>query len=169
MRDPFIIIIKLISTMGGDHHIHIVYNEQAMKESDEDMKGKIQRIDLIKFNPNMFHFSVFDMGNNFQVLGGAPAASFGVLGAALSYGYYSGQARRYNHYANVTRSFGRIAFGFALGMSFGIYKFGDRQRIHNAYVAERLRRRYPESLELHETDLWRCKGVSPPHEYYRWQ
>jgi len=65
ISDPVIIIIKLISTMGGDHHIHIVYNEQAMKESDEDMKGKIQRIDLIKFNPNMFHFSVFDMGNNF--------------------------------------------------------------------------------------------------------
>jgi len=27
-------------------------------------------------------------------------------------------------------------------------KFGDRQRLHNAWVAERLRRRYPESLKL---------------------
>jgi hypothetical protein len=47
-------------------------------------------------------------------------------------------------------------------------KFGDRQRLHNAWVAERLRRRYPDSLLIEEHDLYRFKGIKAGHHYYRW-
>jgi len=59
--------------------------------------------------------------------------------------------------------------GTAAGMAVGTYKFGDRQRVHNLYVAERLRKRYPESKYLEVHDLWQYKGVQATHEYYRWK
>lgn len=62
----------------------------------------------------------------------------------------------------------RIAFGFFIGSAVGYMKFGDRQRLHNAWVAERLRRRYPESLNLEHKDLWKFKGIKPNFEFYRW-
>ena len=49
---------------------------------------------------------------------------------------------------------GRFAFGAMLGLTFGYLKWGDRQKLGNAYVAERLRRRYPESMGLNTADLW---------------
>ena len=40
--------------------------------------------------------------------------------------------------------------------------------MHNAYIAERIRRRYPESMNLNNHDLWKYKGVKATHEFYRW-
>ena len=71
--------------------------------------------------------------------------------------------------ANNLRVFSRLFLGLSLGLAFGYHRFGDRQVLHNAWVAERLRRRYPDSKQLNETDLWRLKGVRAPHEFYRWQ
>ena len=132
------------------------------------MVGKIQSIETIKYNPNMFHLNFTDPQTFCCVIGGAPTAALGVTGAVLSYGYYAAQARAFNQYTNGLRVQGRLLFGAVLGLSFGYIKFGDRQKVHNAYVAEKLRRRYPESMELHETDLWRFKGVKAPHAYYKW-
>ena len=56
-----------------------------------------------------------------------------------------------------------------VGGGLGYLQWGDRQRLHNAYVAERLRRRYPESMSLAATDLWQYKGVPASHEFYRWR
>ncbi len=47
-------------------------------------------------------------------------------------------------------------------------KFGDRQKLHNAWVAERLRRRYPASKSLTAHDLWQFKGIKATHDFYRW-
>ena len=55
-----------------------------------------------------------------------------------------------------------------MGVGVGFARFGDRQALHNAYVAERLRRRYPEAKTLNAHDLWRYKGVNARHEFYRW-
>jgi hypothetical protein len=155
--------------MGGHGHgVHIHHNHNAFKESDEDMQGKIQRIDLIKFNPMHFHLGFFEANNWFTILGGAPTLAIGAFGSMFSYSYYSSQSRLYNEYAHQLRSIGRIFFGFSLGLAVGAWKFGDRQRLHNAYVAERLIRRYPASMELHEHNLWQCKDVKAPHEFYRW-
>lgn len=153
--------------MGG-HGVHVVYNEQNIKETDEEMLHKIQRIETIKHNPNHFHLAQYDPANWYAILGGAPTLAFGAAGAFFSYSYYASQARPFNFYANNFRVFGRLFFGATLGLAFGYSKFGDRQRLHNAWVAERLRRRYPESMELHATDLWRLKGVKAPHTFYRW-
>lgn len=105
----------------------------------------------------------------YQVLGGAPSMTLGVLGAVSSYGYYAVAGQSANFYTNNMRVTGRLMFGLSLGLALGYTQFGDRQRLHNAYLAERLRRRYPESLDLHESDLWRFKGISAPHEFYQWK
>ena len=61
-----------------------------------------------------------------------------------------------------------MCLGFAVGSFIGYMKFGDRQRLHNAWVAERLKRRYPECVNLDAHDLWKLKGIKPRHEFYRW-
>lgn len=90
--------------MGG-HGAH--RNEHNIKETDEQMQAKIQRIELIKHNPNHFHLEFFNANNMFNILGGAPSMMFGALGALLSFGYYRNQAAhmRYNFYLNNTRTF----------------------------------------------------------------
>ena len=155
--------------MGGGHGPHIHYNESNMKESDEEMQGKIQRVDLVKFNPNHFHMDFWSAQNMYTILGGAPTVGLGVLGTAASLAYYQAAGAHANFYTNNLRVTGRLAIGLTLGLALGYSRFGDRQRLHNAYVAERLRRRYPESMNLHHTDLWRLKGVAAPHEFYQWK
>ena len=156
--------------MGGHGHaaVHINYNNNAMQETDEEMLGKIQRIDLIKFNPMHFHVDAFDPNTWYEIIGGAPSVACGAFGALFSYSYFANQSRMYNMYTHIFRSYGRLGFGAVLGLAFGMMRFGDRQKLHNAYVAERLLRRYPESMTLHEKNLWRCKGVKAPHDYYKW-
>ena len=154
--------------MGG-HGPHIMGNERNMQETDEQMVGKIQRADLVKFNPNHFHMEFFNASNMYSVLGGAPTMAMGVFGAAVSYGYYVAGGQSRNFYTNNMRVTGRLGLGLAFGLAFGYAKFGDRQRLHNAYVAERLRRRYPESMDLHQSDLWKLKGIVAPHEFYQWK
>ena len=132
------------------------------------MAGKIQRIDLIKWNPNHFHKEFMDFNNIFNTLGGVPAFALASFGAMFSFSYYTGQARKYNFYANNFRGAGRIAFGFTLGLALGYKFFGDRQRLHNAWMAECIRRRYPESMGLETADLWKMKGIKAQHEFYRW-
>ena len=155
--------------MGGGHGPHIHFREDNMKESDEAMQGKIQRVDTVKFNPNNFHLDFWDAGNMYSILGGAPTMMLGALGAAGSLAYYQAAGSHPNFYTNNMRVTGRLAFGLTLGLALGYSRFGDRQRLHNAYVAERLRRRYPESMNLHLTDLYRVKGVDAPHDFYQWK
>ena len=155
--------------MGGGHGPHIHYNENNMKESDEAMAGKIQRVDLIKFNPQVFHREFWNADSMYEILGGAPTCIMGALGAAGSVAYYQAAGQSRNFYTNNLRMTGRFAMGLTLGLGIGYSRFGDRQRLHNAYVAERLRRRYPESMALHEHDLWRCKGLTAPHDFYQWK
>ena len=155
--------------MGGGHGPHIVGNENNMKETDEEMRGKIQLAELVKFNPQNFHMTFFDAGNMYSILGGAPSMACAGLGAAASFAYYQAGGAHKNFYANMMRVTGRVFIGFSLGLALGYNKFGDRQRLHNAYLAERLRRRYPESIALHQTELWKLKGVTAPHDFYQWK
>jgi len=76
--------------MGGSgaHHHHTHGNDHNIKESDEDMLGKIQRIETIKHYPNHWHLEPFNGSNIFTILGGTPAFGFAGIGAAMSYGYY---------------------------------------------------------------------------------
>jgi hypothetical protein len=138
-----------------------------LQETDEVMQTKIQRIDTVKYNPQMFHRELSGT-NVFNILGGAPSCGCAAVGGLLSYGYYASQPRQVNAYINAIRAQTRFAFGAMLGLALGYKFFGDRQQLHNAFLAERLRARYPESMELHTTDLWRFKGVKAPHEFYRW-
>ena len=73
--------------MGGHGHDHIVGNKNNMQESDEAMLDKIQRIELIKFNPNHFYLDPFQMSNVWSIMGGVPAFTMGALGSVVSYAY----------------------------------------------------------------------------------
>lgn len=76
--------------MGGHgHQVHIHYNQHALKESDQEIVNKIQRIDLVKFNPMLFHLDAFNPINWYTISGGAPTLAFGTLGALFSYSYYA--------------------------------------------------------------------------------
>ncbi len=108
--------------MGGGHHdVHAHGNHNNIKETDEEMLGKIQLIDTIKHNPNHWHLAFFDATNAFQILGGVPALAYGLLGATLSAAYYRNQAGHltFNFYANNTRTAGRLVFGLGLGLFAG--------------------------------------------------
>ena len=89
--------------------------------------------------------------------------------ASLMY-FKAGQATRpYNFYMNLHNGFVRLLFGSFIGGAIGYNKFGDRQKLHNAWVAERLRRRYPEAMSLTTANLWQFKGVTASQEFYRWR
>ena len=111
----------------------------------------------MKHNPQFFWLNFWDFNNHFEIVGGARTLGVALIGASLSYSLFS---RRYtslggaNAYHILHQGFGRVLFGGAIGGAFGYVKFGDRQRLHNAWIAERLRRRYPESKTLSQGDLW---------------
>jgi hypothetical protein len=154
--------------MGGHGHSH--GNENNIKETNEEMLYKIQKIETIKHCPNHWHMDFFSATNMYAIVGGHASAAYAGIGAAISYSYYLNRAANmpYNFYAHNMRSAGRLMFGGVIGLFAGYLQFGDRQRLHNAWVAERLRRRYPESMTLEQTDLWKFKGVKASHEYYAW-
>ena len=156
--------------MGGDHGPHIPRNSNNIQEADADLSSRIRPIELIKHNPQLFHLDFWNFQNHWQIAGGAATAFFALAGGQIALMYFLAGRRTqpYNFYVNLHQGFGRFLFGAALGGGFGFYKFGDRQRLHNAWVAERLRRRYPESKWLTVDNLWEFKGVKADHEYYRW-
>ena len=129
--------------MGG--HGAARGNAKNIQETDEEMQAKIQLIETIKHSPNHFHMEPLDVNNWFTILGGANSMAFGAVGGLVSYGYYAGAASK-NFYTFSHSGMLRIAFGVSMGLGLGYLRFGDRQRLHNAWVAERLRRRYPECM-----------------------
>ena len=156
--------------MGG-HGPTIQGNENNIKEEDAALSQKIRNIEFIKHNPQLFHLEFFDFNNHFEVVGGYKTMAFAFVGGWVALTYYLGgmRTRPYNFYNNIHQGTSKFLFGSVIGGAFGYIKFGDRQRLHNAWVAERLRRRYPESMQLNVADLWRFKGVEATHEFYRWR
>ena len=154
--------------MGGGN-IH--GNPENIQEADADLKQRIRPIELIKHNPQLFHLDFYDLSNHWAIVGGAKTAALAAIGGAISVAYFMGgrATRPYNFYVNTHMGFGRFFFGAMLGTGVGYLKFGDRQLLHNAYVAERLRRRYPASMDLKATDLWQFKGVPASHHFYQWK
>lgn len=135
------------------------------------MPLRIRSIELIKHNPQAFYLNFWDINNHFEVAGGLKTCALGLLGGLIGLSYFqaSRATRPYNFYVNLHQGFMRFMFGCTLGCGVGYLKFGDRQRLHNAWVAERLRRRYPEAMSLGTTDLWQYKGVAASHEFYKWR
>lgn len=156
--------------MGG-HGTSIHGNHHNVKEVDEELSQKIRPIELIKHNPQMFYLNFFDVNNHFELVGGAKTGAFALIGGWIALSYFMGgqKTRPYNFYVNLHQGFGRFVFGGVLGGAAGFMKFGDRQKLHNAWVAERLRRRYPESMHLKQTDLWQYKGIAASHQFYQWR
>ena len=157
--------------MGGHGHgDHSHRNHNNIKESDAEMQNKIQRIDTIKHMPNHWHLDFWNVHNMYTILGGFGTAAYTFLGASLAVMYFkNGAAHGPQHFHMMqTRMWGRIVVGGIMGLTLGYFQFGDRQKLHNAWVAERLRRRYPDCMNLVEHDLWELKGVKAEHSYYKW-
>ena len=106
---------------SGHGHAHTHGNHHNLKESDEQMLGKIQRIETIKHYPNHWHMDPFASANISLILGGTPTFAYGALGAFFSVMYYRNQAVHmpYNFYANNTRTAGRLLFGLSIGLFVG--------------------------------------------------
>ena len=155
--------------MGG-HGPAIQGTTNNIQEDDATLSHRIREIELIKHNPQLFYVNPFDLNNIYEIAGGAKTCAFAVVAGGLSLSYFLGSRRSqaYNFYINMHQGFYRTVTGGLVGAAFGYNKFGDRQRLHNAYVAERLRRRYPESKMLNVTDLWQYKNVHASQDYYRW-
>lgn len=158
--------------MGHDSHSHghEKTNSHAIQEADNELPQRIRSIELIKHNPNLFHVELFDLSKGYEILGGSGWLSTTLAGASFGYWYYAQRTRLNptNFYAGIALSFSRIFLGAVVGGSIGYLKFGDRQRLHNAWVAERLRRRYPDSMTLDAKDLYRFKGIKASQHFYRW-
>ena len=107
----------------------------------------------------------------YEISGGFKTAMTGLVGGTFAVQYFLGKRATlpYNWYINLHMGMFRFVFGAVLGLTAGYLKWGDRQKLHNAYTAERLRRRYPESMTLTTTDLWQYKGVHAAHPYYGWK
>lgn len=76
--------------MGGQghHDDHHKGNEHNLSETDEDMPFKIRPIDLIKYNPNLFHMWVYDPANVINTLGGIKYEITALTGGLIGYWYY---------------------------------------------------------------------------------
>ena len=153
--------------MGGHGAHH--GNTNNIKQTDEEVLGMVQTIETIKHCPNTFHLEFFNFQNMYMILGGMNTMVMGGFGGLISYSYYQALAPK-NFYHATQFGMHRVALGFLLGTAVGFHKFGDRQKLQNAWVAERLRRRYPDSMKLSvpQGDLWMFKGVHAPHDFYKW-
>ena len=140
-------------------------------EEDNKLKFKIRPIDFVMHNPNHFWLSPYDFSNVFQTLGGLPWLASAGTGIAISVGYYKATNKHIpsTFYANIMRTWGRLFIGLFVGGFVGYLRFGDRQRLHNAYTSYRIRRRYKDSINIETTDLAKLKGHAPHEEYYKWQ
>ena len=155
--------------MGGGPKI--IGNPENIKEEDAELNNRIRPVEFIKHNPQLFHMNFFDVSQQYEILGGYKTLTMQLLGGVLAFAYFRGgrATRSYNYYMDVHGGMFRAFFGATVGTGIGYLKFGDRQKMHNAYVAERLRKRYPASLDLHTTDLWQYKGVQASHSFYQWK
>jgi len=105
--------------MGGHGHSH--GNENNIKETNEEMLYKIQRIETIKHCPNHWHMDFFSATNMYAIVGGHASATYAGIGAAISYSYYLNRVANmpYNFYADNMRSAGRLMFGGVIGLFAG--------------------------------------------------
>ena len=72
---------------GHDDH-HDGGNDHNIKESDEDLPLRIRSIDLIKYNPNLFHVWIYDPSSILNILGGTKYLATAATGGLLGYWYY---------------------------------------------------------------------------------
>ena len=142
-------------------------------ENDEDLPYRIRPIQLVMHNPNFFWVSPWDARKSLEVVGGLPWLLSTTVGAGVAVTYYKfGQAHSAapsTFYVNVFRTWGRLLFGAAIGGFVGYLRFGDRQRLHNAYTSYRLRRRYPGAINITETNISKHKGHRCHHDAYEFQ
>ena len=76
----------------GHGHVHVHGNHNNIKETDDEMLWKMQRIETIKHMPNHWHLEFFDTSNISTILGGFPTFAYGLLGAGFATIYYKNQA-----------------------------------------------------------------------------
>ena len=138
--------------------------------SDAQLPYTIQSIDMVKHNPNIFWVNPLKFGNLYALLGGDKFGVCSALGGLLSVGYFNASRVmvKMPFYQRVWHIWGRVMFGLMVGGIIGYQKFGDKQRMHNLYTADRIFRRYPDSQNITTTDLEQFRGHAPHEEYYKW-
>ena len=143
---------------------------QETGASDCDLKYKIQPIELVKHNPNLFWTNPLKFGSFYDILGGNKFGVCALTGMGLATGYFNASKTfvKVSFYQRIFNVWGRVLFGGLIGGYIGYQKFGDKQRMHNLYTADRLYRRYPDSKNITATNIEQHRGQKAPQEYYRW-
>ena len=113
---------------GHDEHHGPKTNENNIRENDADLPYKIRPIDLIKYNPNLFHVWIYDPVQVCNLLGGVKTDITMAIGGAIGWLYYSAATRNIpdTYYIRHMRLFSRVALGAFAGLVVGYLKFGDR-------------------------------------------
>ena len=86
--------------MGGHGDAHIEGNHNNIQEEDSTISHKIRSIELIKHNPQLFHFDPWSVKNQYEIIGGTKTLAFGVIGGWIYLTYFLGRmkTRPYNFY-----------------------------------------------------------------------
>lgn len=156
--------------MGGHGHEE-GHGGNGEDHGDHDLVYKIQPIYMVQHNPNVFWSNPLHFGTSYEILGGHSTAFCAGFGAFIAKTYFNFQTR-YNpptFYRGIVMSWGRIFFGAAIGGWLGYLRFGDRQRLHNVYTADRIYRRYKESKNIKTTGLKNLRDHEPHEAYYKWK
>ena len=142
----------------------------SFEEPDAELPYRIRSIDLVKQNPSLFRVYAYNPKAVFEISGGVETMLCATGGAFFANWYYAKSRALIpdTFYTAIFRRWTRGFLGFAVGGALGYLKFGDRQRLNNAYSAERLVRRYPEAKSIGTRDLWKLKHQKAQHEFYRW-
>src|SRR5437870_2130909 len=110
---------------GGHHDDHGHHgqrtNEHNIHESDADIPQKIRPIDLIKYNPNLFHVWIYDPVQIYNLLGGIKTDVCAAIGGAFGWWYYAASTRQVpdTYYIRNMRLFSRVTLGVIVGTTIG--------------------------------------------------
>jgi hypothetical protein len=139
-------------------------------EKDSILKLKIRPVSMIKRNPSLFYVNPFTE-EAYEMIGGHKfiglSSVFGFLNVA-SYQYMI-RTQKIQQYTRRFYSLAHFSAGFIIAGFFAYHLLADKQRIHNAYIAHRLFKRYPQSKSLKNTHLYAQRLSNHEEEFYKWK
>jgi hypothetical protein len=140
-------------------------DSEVLRETNEEMKYKIQPVKLIQHCPKNFMLLPFS-SEFIQTMGGwkmmASAVLFGTINSSLSLFKNKGSSFLFKKHFFFTNFF----LGAGIGLAGGLLRFADWQRIWNFHTAWVLTDRFKHCEKLKCEELWRYKGVPPQYMCY---
>ena len=149
----------------GKNHPRDDNDHEVLRDTNEEMKYKIQSASLIQHYPK--HFMLYPFSSEFiEIIGGwktiSVATFMGLLNSSLSLIKNRGSSFLYKKHF----FYAHFMFGAGIGLVGGILRFADMQRVWNFYTAWVLIDRFKHCHKLKCDELWRYKGITPQYMCY---